>query len=61
MDCGTETCLTLAILCCRRRRYVCTVLATVASSKGRGEHWAEPLVQLTTEQLDVAKKYTPRL
>jgi len=33
----THSWLTLAILCCLRRRDVFPVLATVASSKGRGE------------------------
>jgi len=37
------------------------VLATVASSKGRGEQWAGPLVQLATELLDAAKIYTLHL
>jgi len=54
MDCGTETWLTLAILCCLGRRYVFPILATVASLK---EQWAEPLVQ----PLDAAKIYTLHL
>jgi len=33
----THSWLTLATLCCLRRRNVCPVLATVASLKGRGE------------------------
>jgi len=40
---------------------VCPVLATVASSKGRGEQWAEPFVQVATKPLDGAKKYTLHL
>jgi len=46
---------------CLRQPYVCPVLATVASLKGRGEQWAEPLVQLATELLGAAKIYTLHL
>jgi len=40
-----------------QKTIICPVLATVASSKGRGEQWAEPLVQLATKPQDVAKTH----
>jgi len=58
MDCSAKTVTklhTLGLL------WLFSAVSDSPSLKGRGEQWAEPLVRLATEQLDVAKNHTLHL